>query len=545
MLRKTINICLLSLAMITMVGCSEDFLETKPTDAISANDALATPSNMKLILNGLNRYMYAQTGSLPGGSNSFAGEHYFIPMFDVISGDLLHSAPSNGWLRAELKWIAHTIPTDALCEQLWFQRYHFIASTNAIINRIEEGDIPIDEQVNEILGQAYTYRAWAYYKLITSYAKGYIIGNPSTDPGVPLLFSTEAPYTSEPRSTVEQVYTQIEQDINKAIKHFEGAIPRPSTGDPKDKSQININVAYGVKARVALSKGDWSVAAASAVEARKGYPLMGESDWLSGFNSNNLSEVIWGGNVIQTETTFYRSYFYLISPTFNGSQNRGNPKLFRADKYSQMPDTDYRKKTILPLAPNTNSSASNDQGGSYETDPNYDNEADFKAAYNEIISKYGMTTRHNTHPYMHVKFLQKNPGTIDPDDVIYMRSSEMYLIEAEAKAMIPDIAGAQAALKVLGEARDTAFDVTVFDTQEKLMEQIKYQWYAELYGEGFGYTNHIRWDEGIDQTNSGAASKLYQDGFMQEKPSLNDKWIFKIPQAEIDANPNITEADQN
>ena len=38
---------------------------------------------------------------------------------------------------------------------------------------------------------------------------------------------------------------------------------------------------------------------------------------------------------------------------------------------------------------------------------------------------------------------------------------------------------------------------------------------------------------------------LYQDGFQQAKPSVNNDWIFKIPQAEIDANPYLTEADQN
>lgn len=146
---------------------------------------------------------------------------------------------------------------------------------------------------------------------------------------------------------------------------------------------------------------------------------------------------------------------------------------------------------------------------------------------------------------MHVKFLQKNPGTTDPDDVIYMRSSEMILIEAEAKAMMNDITGSQNALAILGEARDSAFDKTAYTTREQLMEQIKFQRYVELYGEGFGYTDHIRWDEGIDLTNSGAAEVLYQNGFFQEKPSLNDNWVFKIPQAEIDANPNLTEADQN
>ena len=126
-----------------------------------------------------------------------------------------------------------------------------------------------------------------------------------------------------------------------------------------------------------------------------------------------------------------------------------------------------------------------------------------------------------------------------------MRSSEMYLIEAEAKAMLGDIAGAQEALRPLGEARDSAYDVTAFNTQDSFIEQIKFQRYVELYGEGFSWHDHIRWDVGIDLTNSGAAQVLYQNGFIQAKPSVNDAWIWKIPQAEIDANPNISEADQN
>lgn len=542
MLQK-IKILLLSTVLITIMGCADDFLDTKPTDAISATDALSSVANLKLILNGLHRQMYAQS-PLPGGSNSRAGEHYFIPLFDVLTGDLIHSAPANGWMTDELQWNSHNVATSLTCEQLWYQRYHFISSSNTIINTVMNNDIFIDEEVSNLLGQAYTYRAWSYYRLVTAYAKGYLIGDPSTDPGVPLLFATEAPFTSEPRSTVQEIYDQMEKDIDQAIAYFEEGTARPS-GNAKDKSQLNINVAYGIKARIAISEGDWDSAATAAVAARDGFPLMDEAAWLSGFNTNNLSEVMWGGNVIPTETTFFRSYFYLISPTFNGSQNRGNPKLVNKERYSQIPATDYRAKAFLPNAPNTNSSASDGEGGSFKSDPNYDNEADFQAAYEAIIAKYGMTPQHNTHPYMHVKFLNKNPGTTDPDDVIYMRSSEMYLIEAEAKAMIGDVAGAQVALDPLGSARDSAFNVSTYNTQDKMMEEIKFQRYIELYGEGFSYTDHIRWDEGIDLTNSGAAKVLYQDGFKQEKPSINNDWIFKIPQGEIDANPNISEADQN
>ena len=117
---------------------------------------------------------------------------------------------------------------------------------------------------------------------------------------------------------------------------------------------------------------------------------------------------------------------------------------------------------------------------------------------------------------MHFKLKNKNPGSIDPDDVIYMRSSEMYLIKAEARAMMNDIPGAQAALRPLGEERDSAYDVTVFNTQQSLMDHIKFQRRVELWGEGFGYTDKIRWDEGIDHAangGSGASQVLYQNAY--------------------------------
>ena len=537
MLRK-INSMVLLISILTVAACSKEFLDTKPTDSISSADALASASNLNLVLNGLHRQMYAQS-PLNGGSGSRAGEQYWIPLDDVITGALIHSARANGWMRSDLQWLNHTDANSLTVDQLWYQRYHFIASSNAIINQVEELGLAISPEISNVLGQAYAYRAWAYHKLITHYAKGYIIGNPSTDPGVPLLTSTEAPYTSAPRSTVEEIYNQIEADINQAISFFQNA------SAPDNKSHLSINAAYGIKSRVALSKGDWSTAASAAALARDGFNLLNESQWLSGFNTTDLPEVIWGGRVIDTETTYYRSYFYLICPTFNGSQNRGNPKLVNKLIYNQIPATDFRRHMALPDAPNTNSSASNDTGGSAASDPNYDSQEEFTAAKAAIIAQYGMTSRHNTHPYMHVKFLQANPGTIDPDDVIYMRSSEMYLIEIEAKIMLNDLGGARTLLQQFGESRDTAYNAASFTTKEQLLEQLKFQRYVELFGEGFSYTDHIRWDQAIDLTGTGASLVLYQDGFTQAKPSVNEDWIWKIPQAEIDANPNINEADQN
>ena len=540
---------------IAITSCDDDFLETTPTDAISASDALANEDNMQLILNGLHRGLYSQSQTIfPGGDTSRANNHYWVPLGDNLSGGLIHSANANnlGW-RTEMQWNSHTDQTSLTCELLWYHRYNIILGANLLINRGTDGTLVESPQLNEILGQAYTYRAYAYLSLVQHYAKGYLIGNPASDPGVPLLFSSESPFTSEPRSTVQEIYDQIEADLAAAIDRFEEGTGRPS-GGPETKSQLNINVAYGLLARTALSKGDWQTAADAAVMARQGFPLMGEDDWKSGFNSNNLSEVIWGSNVIAAETTFFRSYFYLASNTFNGSQIRNNPKIADRRLVDAIPATDYRRDVFLPDAPNTNSSAANNQGGldpetGLPRDPNYANDLEgFNARRAEINATYGITNSFNQHPYMHFKLKNANPGSIDPDDVIYMRSSEMYLIEAEAKAMLNDIPGAQEALRPLGEERDSAYDVTIYNTQESMMDHIKFQRRLELWGEGFGYTDKIRWDEGIDHAadgGSGASAVLYQEAYQVERPSVNDDWIFKIPQAELDANPNLSPSDQN
>ena len=355
MFNKIKNV-LFVIGIFTITSCSEDYLETKPTDAISSADALATPANMALILNGIHRGLYAQSQVvLPGGDSQRAGEHFWVPMGDALSVGLLHSANTNnlGW-RTTMQWLDHTQETSLTNEVLWYHRYNIISNANAIIKAGTDGNLVLDARLREILGQAYTYKAYAYLSLVQHFAKGYLIGNPLTDPGVPLLFESKAPFTSAPRSTVQEIYTQCMLDVNEAISYFNGASQR-ATGSADAKSQLNIDVAQGIKARIALNSGQWRIAADAAKLARANYPIMSEADWKSGFNTTLLPEVIWGSNVIETETTFFRSYFYLISNNFNGSQNRSNPKFADKRLIDAVPATDYRKDMFLKDAPNSSS----------------------------------------------------------------------------------------------------------------------------------------------------------------------------------------------
>lgn len=504
-------------------SCEEDFLQTVPTDAVSTDIALGSTENMMLAMNGIHRAMYAQNGYI----SAYAGQQFMIPTAEFGASDALHSAPGNGWHRARLQWTMHTSATRSDVEYSWFVYYNIIGSVNNIINAA--GELQMSDDLHNILGQAYTYRAWAHFQLVQFFAKAYMIGNPTTDLGVPIMTATEPPYEGKERATVQAVYDQITVDLDAALAHFADASSRD------DLSHLNIDVANGVAARVYLTSGNWPKAAAHANAARQGYSLMNEAQYKSGFNNWDNPEWIWGSKMIQDQTAYYYSYFYYIGNSFNGSQNRSNPKFMNHLLYGMISDTDYRKDLILANAPNTFYAwDAGDNIGRYASLAAF---RDSVALYRTIVNN---STSHNMVPYMHIKLRQSNGPTIDPMDVIHMRVSEMYLIEAEALARQggANEALAQDVLFELVSERDEAY-VKSTNTGQALVNEILLQRRIELFFEGFRWFDMLRNDEVLDLAGTGADPDLYIDGMYQDRPSVNPKWVFLIPQSEINANPKV------
>ena len=405
-------------AIILGLGsCDEDFLQTTPTDSVSNEIALGSVDNMMLAMNGVHRSMYAQNGFV----GNYAGQEYMIPYSEFGASDAMHSASGNGWHRARAQWTSHTNANAGDLEFAWWFYYNVIGSVNNIINAADK--LTMSDELHNVLGQAYTYRAWAHFLLVQYFAKAYMIGTPATDLGVPIMTATEPPYEGKERNTVQQVYDQVTNDLDEAITHFANASSR------KDLSHLNIDVANGVAARVYLTSGNWTKAASHAHAARQGYTLMTEAQYKSGFNSWDNPEWIWGSKMITDQTAYFYSYFYYISNNFNGSQNRSNPKFINHLLYDMISDTDYRKDLFLKDSPSTFAKwNAGENTGRFVSDAAY---KDSVAVYRAIV---GSTSAHNLVPYMHIKMLQSDGSTTSPMDVIHMRASEMYLIEAEALA---------------------------------------------------------------------------------------------------------------
>lgn len=523
-MRKYINKFLVMMLVVASVACSEDTLTNLPTDSVAPENALSSPENMIAALNGVHRAMYSQSDL---EDYNYAGESYIMPMLEFSAGDILHSGSGNGWFRNNLKWLRHTNPNSGDLAWVWFHYYHIIGNVNNIINAAE-GMTP-SSTLSNVLGQAYAYRAWAHHRLVCLFGKNYIHGTPSTDLGVPVMLKTDpAKLEGQKRETVENVYVQIEKDLQVSLTHFATA------DDANNKSHISINVAQGIAARVALTKGDYVAAATYAKAARTGFNLMNEADYKLGFNSVNLSEVMWGAEVVDSQTNYFYAWFYYQGTNFNGSQNRSNPKFINHNLFAKISDTDYRKDMWLEKAPN-------DFVG-WEADPNYATKAEFNAAFAKIVKDYSMTNSFYTNAYMSVKFLNKDGGTINPDDIFYMRASEMYLIEAEALAhQVGKEADAKVVINELVTARTRTGQTPALITTsgDALIQDILTQRRVELWGEGHRWLDMLRLDLALDLKDSGASSTLYQKGFNQDKPSVNVNWLFQIPQEEMDANPEM------
>ncbi|PIF05602.1 MAG: RagB/SusD family nutrient uptake outer membrane protein [Draconibacterium sp.] len=505
-------------------SCSEDFLQTVPTDSVSTEIALGSTDNMILAINGIHRSIYAQN---PGIVRYYAGQQYMIPMAEYAAGDALHSTTGNNWFREVLQWVSFTDATSNDVTYPWWFYYNVIGSANNIINAAM--DLQMSDDLHNVLGQAYTYRAWAHFNLVRFFAKPYMVGNPSSDPGVPIMLATEPPYNGLARNSVQEVYDQIKADLNEAITHFADASGRA------DLSHINIDVAKGIAARVYLTIGDWENAAKYANEARQGYSLMDEAEYKSGFNNWDNPEWMWGSKIIQDQTAYYWAYFYYCSNNFNGTQNRSNPKFMNHKLYDMMSDTDYRKDLILKDCPSTF-----DEWDKGENAGRYANEDEYEAAidqYREIVNN---SEEHNMVPYMHIKLSQADGSSITPMDMIHMRAAEMYLIEAEALARQNKNNEAQDILYALVSERDSGYGKST-NTGQALVDEILLQRRIELFLEGHRWFDMLRNDEALDLEGSGADPDLYLGGFKQAKPSVNSKWTFLIPQRELDANPNMVQ----
>lgn len=470
-------------------SCKKDVLNTSPTDAVSDQAVFTTTTNALAALNGIHRSLYIQYSNQDEG-----GQGSVMINADMMGDDLVLPSTGNGWWNTNYQWSSHR---NATGKNRYFYRFYYkiIANANLIIANIDKAE-GSDIDKKSIKAEALTYRAWAHFQLVQMFGKRYAKGGVNSQMGIPLMLinTTEG----QPRATVEEVYTQVLKDLDDAIANFAGTPAR------KFKSHFNVNVAKGIKARVALTMQNWSLAATLASEARAGFTLMSNAQYLSGFNSISNPEWMWGSMQQEDQTTYFYSFFAYMSGNFNSTNIRTAPKVINSTLYNLISATDVRKGLWDPTGTNT----------AFKIPPS--------------------GTRFK---YMNNKFMVA--GETSVGDVPYMRMAEMYLIEAEAKARqgleagdASQYTGAQNALFTLVKNRDASYVLST-KTGQALIDEIMIQRRVELWGEGFRYFDLKRLNQALDRAGANHNTAI---AIVLNVPAGDPRWEFLIPQDEMNAN---------
>jgi len=481
---KNNKILLVALAAsLAMTGCKKEYLETTPTTSIAAGDAFKSTANAWAAINGIHRSLYIQYYS----NQDQGGQSANMIYMDMMGEDLVNTTQGNGWFIATYRWLAHRSATGTVPYFNYRFYYTIIANANMIIDNVDKAEGP-DAEKKVIKGQAYAYRGWAYYQMIQLFGKRYVAGQANDSEGLPLIISSTS--GTQPRSSVAKVYEQINADLDQAITLLTGAPARAN------KSHINLNVAQGFKARVALTQQNWQVAATMAAAARSGISLMSNTQYQAGFNDYTNPEWIWGVRQVSDQTTYFYSFFAYMSADFNSTNIRTNPKAINSKLYDQIPTTDVRSKLFDPTGANT----------SFPIPP-------------------GGVRK----PYQNKKFLSGGGSGSSIGDVVLMRAAEMYLIEAEAKARLGQDAGAQDALFTLLKNRDASYTKST-KTGTALINDILLQRRIELWGEGFRFYDLKRLNQPLDRTGANHDASV---AVVLTIPVDDVRWEFLIPQDEI------------
>jgi hypothetical protein len=477
------------LAVLFLSACNKEFLETKPTDQVDAGTAILTVENAKASLNGIHRSMFIGYGS----QGSF-GQGTIMLNSDALGEDYVFSGQSNGWFLSMYRWIDHRNANGGSTFPYTFY-YRVISNANVIINGIDKTvGQPTDK--NNLLGQALTYRAWAYFNLVQFYGKRFVKGAANDGLGVPLVLTN----TIEPqaRATVAAVYTQINKDLNDAAGLLTATRP--------DKSNLNLSVVLGIQARVAITQQEWAIAATKAAAARTGYTLMNTAaQFADGSSTWSNPEWMWGSSQIDDQTEYFTSYLAYISCNFNSTNIRTNPKLISRSLYTTMDATDLRR-ALWVVAP---------------------------VASNSITPPGG-----NRVAYMNQKFRAKGEAN-SVGDIPYMRAAEMFLIEAEALARNSNEAGSKVVFTTFMRSRVPSY-VSSTLTGTAYLTEIMNSRRVELWGEGFRFFDLKRLNQALDRNGTNHNTAL---AVSMTVAAGDNAWQWLIPQSEINANPLVKQND--
>lgn len=497
-MKKKIHL-LTAIAAAALLGAAASCsLDKFPEGTIGIENAFLTMEDADRLRDGL----YIVFRANAAGSTTYSPE---------LMTDLFHATSSFGNRGGAMyNWIFTADDADA--DAMWANYYSAIANINFFIDGAAKVDRSTwSEEDSETLdiwtGEAYFLRAWYYSRLAERYCLTYK-GNENSF-GIPYskVYSPSSDQTTYmQRGTLQETYANIIQDLDSASALV---TTRGSVGS----IWITEDAVDALRARVALSMGDYATAITLASPLIDEYPLVAGADEF---------RQIW-------------------------SVDSGKECILQLD--AAYPDA-------LPSSYSYNYTGYNALTGIYTPDyvpeqwvidlfSDFGEDMRFTSWY--LQATITMTGNAKYDLYLFNKF----PGNPDLRErgasnsnyihkVKPFRIAEMYLLLAEAYARSNQEGPANEMLTSLRSNRIPGYTAPTY-SGETLLNQILEERIRELMGEGFYLDDLKRFGKPVERRAAQQSGAIYLPGTNEQfyRGTQEDRFVWPIPQAEIDANPNI------
>ena len=281
---KNYKLKITTLLTIIIFGCS---LEENPP-FLSNENVYNTPGSAKSALTGLYESLV--------GYNYYGNQ--FVFMTNLSSGYFVTRRGGNNNGSADNLTLSSLIVTDNILQSTnsWQAIYSSIARANDAIASAPRYDNPEnnDEMVlNDVVGQAYFFRAFNYFNLVRLYGQVPLRTTPATSTTTNLAKSSE-----------KQIYDQIIQDCKTAQDYLNGSVGngtiKPYAADML-LAKVYMTLATAPSAFTESGLNYWQLAYDEAIKVYGKYSLV--SDYSSLFNKETANNTVESIFEIQSNLT--------------------------------------------------------------------------------------------------------------------------------------------------------------------------------------------------------------------------------------------------